>query len=370
MERCLCYLDVCRLLFTYLARTCSEARSECLFVLFRSGTFDKSVSMVPHFIHLTVHFEAYEALGTEDLGPSCTHLGLDLHRKNSNQKMILSLSLAAFFDSIAYVMGEVLADGVLCNFQAWWLTYFDWCSLAWVCCITLNLYLNLVKETRTDRFELMYHIVAWGVPFILSCLPLFGDYYGPAGAWCWITDSHVAWRFGIWYIPLFILIFLMTMCYFRIIYVAKERVLTWSGTYDPERERSKVLLAEEIKPLKWYPCVYLAVSVFPLINRLHNAFYPSEPVFVLTLLHVLTAPLHGLANSIVFGLDKETWSQLSLTSLKLAVHSRFCDTTVIKEYQPGMVRYTAQLDEDNSDSGDDTTVLFYSPDMTLKDRGP
>ncbi|XP_064413397.1 si:dkey-100n23.5 isoform X3 [Latimeria chalumnae] len=222
------------------------------------------------------------------------------------QKMILSLSLAAFFDSIAYVMGEVLADGVLCNFQAWWLTYFDWCSLAWVCCITLNLYLNLVKETRTDRFELMYHIVAWGVPFILSCLPLFGDYYGPAGAWCWITDSHVAWRFGIWYIPLFILIFLMTMCYFRIIYVAKERVL----------------LAEEIKPLKWYPCVYLAVSVFPLINRLHNAFYPSEPVFVLTLLHVLTAPLHGLANSIVFGLDKETWSQLSLTSLKVVKENK------------------------------------------------
>ncbi|XP_048459059.1 cyclic AMP receptor-like protein A [Rhincodon typus] len=99
----------------------------------------------------------------------------------------------------------------------------DWCSLAWVCCITVNLYFNLVKEIRTDHFAVAYYVAAWGVPFILSCLPLFGDYYGPAGAWCWITDDHVAWRFGIWYIPLFVLIFLMMSCYIRIFYVAKRR---------------------------------------------------------------------------------------------------------------------------------------------------
>ncbi|CDQ84007.1 unnamed protein product [Oncorhynchus mykiss] len=29
----------------------------------------------------------------------------------------------------------------------------------------------------------------------------------------------------------------------------------------------QVSLAEEIKPLKWYPSVYLLVSLFPLINR-------------------------------------------------------------------------------------------------------
>ncbi|XP_041066541.1 G-protein coupled receptor 1 isoform X3 [Carcharodon carcharias] len=256
------------------------------------------------------------------------------------KKMILSLTVAALFDSIAYLMGEVIPDGVLCNFQAWWLTYFDWCSLAWVCCITVNLYFNLVKEIRTDRFAV------------------------------WITDDHVAWRFGIWYIPLFVLIFLMMSCYIHIFYVAKRRVLTWSGPYDPERERSKILLTLEIKPLKWYPSVYLAVSLFPLINRLHNAFDPSHPVFVLTLLHVITAPLHGLANAIVFGFDRETWSQLNLTSLQLAFQSRFSDTTLIKEYQPGPVRYMAHLESDSSDSCDDGTGAIYSSTVTSRDRRP
>ncbi|XP_075052527.1 uncharacterized protein LOC142139111 isoform X1 [Mixophyes fleayi] len=306
------------------------------------------------------------------IGCFCMLVVIWLFRKYNSlpQKMILSLAVAAFFDSIAYIMSEVLPDGVLCNFQAWWLTYFDWCALAWVCCITLNLYLNVVKEMRTDRFQLAYHLAAWGVPFILSCLPLFGDYYGPAGAWCWITDEHVAWRFVIWYIPLFSLIFLMMLCYLRIIYVAKQRVITWSGTYDPGRERSKIIMAEEIKSLKWYPCVYLAVSLFPLLNRLHNAFYPSQPMFLLTLLHVMSAPLHGLANAFVFVLDKETRSQLTMASLRVAFQSKLCDSTKIKEYHPANVRYTAHIDEEDSDSADDTTVLFAMPSMTLRDKGP
>ncbi|XP_070293681.1 cyclic AMP receptor-like protein A [Salvelinus sp. IW2-2015] len=232
------------------------------------------------------------------------------------QKMICSLTVAAFFDSVAYVMGETHPEGSLCNFQAWWLTYFDtvWNATIWAVCLWSFL---LVCNHCSFFSPRLYHLMAWGVPLVMASLPLFSGYYGPAGAWCWITDDHVAWRFGIWYVPLFTLIFLMICCYARIIYVANERMQSWFGTFNPERERRKVSLAEEIKPLKWYPSVYLLVSLFPLINRLHNAFYPQDPVFSLTLLHVLSAPLHGLANAFVFGLDRDTWSQLSPTGIQV-----------------------------------------------------
>ncbi|KAJ8013429.1 hypothetical protein DPEC_G00053170 [Dallia pectoralis] len=275
------------------------------------------------------------------------------------QKMICCLTIVAFFDSVAYVMGDTHPEGSLCNFQAWWLTYFDWSALVWVCLITLNLYLNLVREMSTSRYEPLYHLMAWGVPLVMASLPLINGYYGPAGAWCWITDDHVSWRFGIWYVPLFTLIFLMSGCYIRIIYLTNQRMQSWFGTFHPERERRKVSLAEEIRPLKWYPCVYLLVSLFPLINRLHNAFYPQDPLFSLTLLHVLSAPLHGLSNAFVFGLDRETWSQLSPAGIQLALRSRLCDRTRIREYRTGAVRYSqADLNDD-----DDTNVLFFSPDL-------
>ncbi|CAL8371522.1 unnamed protein product [Arctogadus glacialis] len=102
---------------------------------------------------------------------------------------------------------------------------------------------------------------------------------------------------------------------------------------------------------------------------LHNAFHPMDPSFPLTLLHVLTAPLHGLANAFVFGLDRDTWGLLSPTGIQLALRSRLCDSTRIGEYHPGAVRYTqADLTEDEEDL--DANVLFFSPHMTLKDRTP
>ncbi|KAM9803240.1 uncharacterized protein ACBT44_015158 isoform 6-T6 [Syngnathus typhle] len=245
------------------------------------------------------------------------------------QKMILSLTVAAFFDSLAYVMGESHPEGPLCDFQAWWLTYFDWSALAWVCLITLNLYFNLVREKSTNTYET-------------------------------------------WYVPLFTLILLMICCYARIICVANNRMQSWLGTFNPERERRKVSLAEEIKPLKWYPSVYLLVSIFPLINRLHNALYPLDPSFSLTLLHVLSAPLHGLANAFVFGLDRDWRSLLSPTGMQLALQSRLCDRTRIGEYHAGTVQYTqadlADLSDDEDD--EDANTLFHAPNMTLKDRGP
>ncbi|KAA8587947.1 hypothetical protein FQN60_001141 [Etheostoma spectabile] len=55
----------------------------------------------------------------------------------------------------------------------------------------------------------------------------------------------------------------------------------------------------------------------------------------------------------------------------LALQSRLCDRTRIGEYHPGAVRYTqADLVDLSDDDDDGTNVLFYSPDMTLKDRGP
>ncbi|AWP13385.1 putative cyclic AMP receptor-like protein A-like [Scophthalmus maximus] len=285
------------------------------------------------------------------------------------QKMILSLTVAAFFDSVAYVMGESHPEGSLCDFQAWWLTYFDWSALAWVCLITLNLYFNLVREISTNRYEMLYHLMAWGVPLVMASLPLLKGYYGPAGAWCWITDDHVAWRFGIWYVPLFSLIFLMICCYARIIYVANNRLQSWLGTFNPERERRKVCF----NPWPTPTCGFLPVPTFPgVVGRLHNAVYPQDPSFSLTLLHVLSAPLHGLANAFVFGLDRDWWSLLSPTGMQLALQSRLCDRTRIGEYHPGAVRYTQAdlVDLSDDDDDDDTNVLFFSPDMTLKGRGP
>jgi hypothetical protein len=48
---------------------------------------------------------------------------------------------------------------------------------------------------------------------------------------------------------------------------SKFQVKTWEGLYDPDIERQKLLLKEDVKPLRAYPFVYLSLSIFPLVNR-------------------------------------------------------------------------------------------------------
>ncbi len=54
----------------------------------------------------------------------------------------------------------------------------------------------------------------------------------------------------------------------------------------------------------------------------------------------------------------------------MAIQSRLCDSTRIGEYHAANVRYTHNLDTHSDSDDEDNNILFYSPDMILKDRGP
>lgn len=103
------------------------------------------------------------------------------------QRLILYLSCAAALDTLPYLLGGQSGEQQsTCIFQAFWMTMLDWSVLAWVCCMTFNLYINVVHQRATDGFERYYHLVAWGVPFALAIIPLAAQQYGPAGAWWYV----------------------------------------------------------------------------------------------------------------------------------------------------------------------------------------
>ena len=250
-----------------------------------------------------------------------------------SQRLILFLSIAAFFDALGYLIGDLTPDGPECDFEAWWLTYFDWTVLMWVSCITFNLYQNVVKQKQTNNLEKFYHLVSWIFPpLVLSVLPFFADTYGPAGAWCWIKHDATVWRFLIWYVPLFVAIIALICVYAYIIVYLRRQLSSWQGNYDPNEQRNIDLAEEDIKALKAYPFIYLVLSIFPLILRIHNAVtVEGDDIFGLWIMTVLTAPLQGAVNAIVFGLDPETRKRLTWSHIQLAWASHF-QSSPIREY--------------------------------------
>ncbi|XP_076336402.1 cyclic AMP receptor-like protein A isoform X2 [Tachypleus tridentatus] len=247
------------------------------------------------------------------------------------QRLILYLSVAAFLSSVGYLFTGNHPQSPSCKFVAFWLTYFEWVVLLWVCCITVNLMFNGILTRRTDHLEWLYHVICWCIPLVISCFPFINDSYGYAGAWCWIQPQFPYWRFGIWYGPLFVIIGLLFVCYLYLTIHLRRKVKSWEGLYNPELERTKEVLRQHIRPLQWYPLIYLSLSVFPLIHRIQNAI-SHENVFGLMLLHILFAPLPGTVNAIVFGLDRETTSRLSWIQIKRAFFSHFTKQTIIGEY--------------------------------------
>ncbi|OWF39216.1 cyclic AMP receptor-like protein A [Mizuhopecten yessoensis] len=248
------------------------------------------------------------------------------------QRMIVYLSISAFFHAIFFMMGGVYPVGPICVFKGFWITYFHWAVLLWDVHITCNLYRNVVRMESSERLEKIFCLNCWGIPLVISLVPLIAGRYGPAGAWCWIVDEWDLERLFLWYIPLFLGIFFMIVVYLYIVYTLNRKASTWHGTYDPDVEQKKAQLRNDITALRFYPLVYLLINIIPLINRIQNAIHEDKPVFALILGQCITAPLQGAINAMIFGADKDTISQLTWSGIKMAFQSRFKKKALIKEY--------------------------------------
>lgn len=203
------------------------------------------------------------------------------------------------------------------------MSYFDWSVLCWVCCVSFNLWLLAIKKVYKKEYEKWYHIICWGVPFFWAVIPFVGDHYGPAGVWCWIDNNSYAWRFGVWYVPLFILIIAMVITNSYIVWTVYRQASEWEGTYSQQHETDMRLLKEEVKRLLAYPLIYLVLSICPLIFRIQNASHRNGPTnYPLLILTVIFGPLQGACNAIAFAMDKETWKRLTWTEIKLALRTR------------------------------------------------
>ena len=252
------------------------------------------------------------------------------------QRLILYLTISAFFDGIGYTIGKYnLGEGFLCTFQGFWLQFFDWMVVVWMCNITANLTWNVVFMRQTNRwFEVFYLSVSFLVPLFFASLPFINDSYGPAGLWCWIDNETILeklFRFLVWYIPSIIIVILMFVIYLLIICRVTAYVRSYDAT-NPYSNLQRELLKKEIYPLMKYPCVFLLLNIFPLVNRIQDAISPNNPSFIPSLLQALSSPMLGLCLALVFALDTQTLKELKCSNLKGHISRCFHKVPEMEEY--------------------------------------
>lgn len=102
--------------------------------------------------------------------------------------------------------------------------------MLWSLSIGFTLHMAFLKEdprfslSRIEEQAYKYHVLNWGLPLVLTLLPLTTKSYGDVGGWCWIqndTNAAKAWRFVQFYI-----ILVGAVVYNFIIYYSTDSQLT------------------------------------------------------------------------------------------------------------------------------------------------
>ncbi|KAG1690272.1 Cyclic AMP receptor-like protein A [Nymphon striatum] len=182
------------------------------------------------------------------------------------QRFILYVSISALLTSIGYLMEGFHPSNGLCIFQGFWITFAEWSLLLWVSFITVDLCFRAFFGKSTKNREWVYVIIGISFPTLMAGLPFISNAYGPAGPWCWITRAHPHFRFGIWYGPLFLISILLIISNLTIFFRMRSEVEAL-GTFSADHTRRQEEIKEGIKLLKFYPFIYVLLSIVPCANR-------------------------------------------------------------------------------------------------------
>ncbi len=245
------------------------------------------------------------------------------------QRLILYLSIAAALVSFTTVLHIAERNGP--NWLCVGVAYVDhtvsWAVLIAITCITVNLTLLVLFHRNTERLEKVYVIFIFVLPLTFSWIPFINEAYGKAGAWCWIRsedDNCNSFTYGailqliLWYIPLYILFIILTIVYVIILVKLRRDRNQWTGQYDPTANKMQQVMQREIRPLLWFPLIYLVLYVIPLINRIQGAA-SDDPVLALWILTAIFFPSQGGFIALAFTLDPETFKRLKWPEFKATV---------------------------------------------------
>ncbi|KAI6659096.1 Cyclic AMP receptor-like protein A isoform X2 [Oopsacas minuta] len=265
-----------------------------------------------------------------------------------SQRLILYLVISTLLDAITLALGGLdLSESAACTAEGFFRMLLRWNLVVWVCSITVNLFWNVVVGRRSNRYlEIGYVIFGVVIPIGFSVFPFINSSYGPAGIWCWITNKTYAGkilRFGIWYVPLWIIIGGIFIIFLIIIVKLLFKVKRWT-LYNSQNDKKKDKIRNEIKSLFLYPIFFLVINIFPIANRIQNVIVPNHPLFPLYLLHAISTPLLGLGFTMLFVVNKDTLRDLKWSNFKTTLLTRFKSNSTgkIKEID---VEGTTKIDE-------------------------
>eukprot|EP01113_Clastostelium_recurvatum_P018287 TRINITY_DN2155_c0_g1_i1.p1 TRINITY_DN2155_c0_g1~~TRINITY_DN2155_c0_g1_i1.p1 ORF type:complete len:319 (-),score=46.23 TRINITY_DN2155_c0_g1_i1:87-1043(-) len=243
-----------------------------------------------------------------------------LFYSNKNQilyKLIFSLSLSDFGGSIfiAVSQGLLFAPGSisygrgLCVFLRAGINLFFLSSFIWTTCISLHIWICAHQRSQIPVYY--FHIVAWGVPAIMTIILIAGQFIvvEPETHWCH-PNSVGSWAF--WVGPLLVAFMFNAIFYAlsltrysrsfraRQSNAALESPLLQSQSLVKNKNSPETLLRKTVIRLTLYLGVFFLCWVWDVVAKSMETA-GSSPPYWLELAKSVFSPLQGFLNFLVYG---------------------------------------------------------------------
>ena len=233
---------------------------------------------------------------------------------------VYRLALYQVLSCLAFSMAEALQilninyventyHGIVCRATAFLVTHTVWVKLFLTLCLVFHIYVRAVYLKNLKKCEITYIAISLSIPGFIASIPLITEYYGLAGAWCFIRDwknhcpsekdiAGIIQQFVLWYAPLVISLFI---CLIAVLIVVTKYYFWRHCTCCHKTNTNEDANKEDVKkllPLLAYPVIFFVLALFPLINRLYGAISPHNS-FGLMLTHAVTEGLWGSCSALV-----------------------------------------------------------------------
>nr|ACF17591.1 cAMP receptor cAR [Cavenderia aureostipes] len=187
----------------------------------------------------------------------------------------------------------------------------------WTLCLAVSIYLLIVKRIQeAERLEKYYYLICWGLPLISTIIMLAKGLVERVVGWCWIGGQYTAYRFGIFYVPFFIIFATSAVL------VGLTCQYTYNVIHNGVSDNKDRHITYQFKLVN-YIIVFLVCWIFAVVNRIINSLNIFD--YTCNMLHTYLSISHGFYASLVFIYNNPLmWRYFGAKILSLFTPFGFC----------------------------------------------
>ncbi|CAE8686055.1 unnamed protein product [Polarella glacialis] len=228
-------------------------------------------------------------------------------------RLVLYLAISDLWLCTSFLIGESPAPHYTkCSVQSLLGIFFGLASILWTVAIadSVRRVVLACDLSVESRHEGRLHMIAWGLPFLAIAAVLASRTIGPAGMMCWIEGTALGTilRLLTFYLPLWLGIgysLWVYWCVSRMLHtLLDQRVQNGADDYEASAFEYQADLDRQrrsIRLMLYLPLILIFCWGPASLRRLLEIFFPGMGITALDYLCVLTGPLQGALNAIVYG---------------------------------------------------------------------